>query len=662
MNTRLPSLLLLLLLPLRLPLPLSGHAGPLPPARHDYALFFAVNDYATNSGFDDLSKPIANAEAIATELKDHYGFQVEVVKNPTLDQIEAKLDEYRRLFAQNPEGRYPSTGQLLIYFSGHGFAENNNGFFIPSDGQSDKLYRTAFPYNVWREYIDRMDCRHVMVVIDACYSVTFDPDWYNRKMDPGDFRRPGELSEGDRLLLNNELDKCRIVFSSDGSEDKVPERSNFARKMLEGLRTGPRQDGMLTSEGLAGYLRFASPKPRLSTFGSDENGSFLFVQKNANTSTTSVQQATDLEKDLLAWKSAKAANTIAGYENYLTQFPDGEFKALAQNAIATIDQDLALRRDDLAWEVAQEKNTRTAYEKYGSEFPTGRHQAEAESRMKKLDSDVVKPPADDGMVLIKGGTFQMGSNKGASNEKPVHTVTVSDFYLSSKEVTVAEFSDFVEATGYKTDAEKVGYSYRWGENDKKQGANWRCDGQGNILPLSEYNHPVVHVSWNDAVAYCNWMSKKTGLNYRLPTEAEWEYAAGNGAQHTRFSWGNEEPLKKRVGNIADDDAKTIVTGLPAPNGYSDGYVMTSPVGTYEPNTLGLYDMTGNVWEWCNDWFGSYTAQAQVNPVPKRSSEDRVVRGGAWHCAPEYATVTARGSVGPSYSVAVIGFRTARSVN
>ena len=661
MNTRLLAFLLFLLPPQRVPLPALPPAQ-LPPLRHDYALFFAVNDYAPNSGFDDLAKPIENAEAIARELHEHYGFETEVVKNPTLEQIEDKLNEYSRLFTQNPEGRYPSTGQLLIYFSGHGFAENNNGFFIPSDGQSGKLYRTAFAYNVWREYINRMECRHILVAIDACYSVTFDPDWYDKKMDPVDFRRPGELSEGDRLLLTNETDKSRIVFTSDGSEDKVPERSTFARKMLEGLRNGPRQDGILSSEGLAGFLRFASPKPRLSTFGNDENGSFLFVQKAGLTASGSSSPADDLEKDLQGWKAAKTANTIAAYQNYLTQFPDGEFRALAQNAIQNIDTDLGLRRDDMAWEVAREKDSPEAYQKYKAEFPQGRHVAESETRVKKLDSDVSRPSSDNGMVLIKGGTFMMGSTKGAANEKPVHKVTVSDFYLSSKEVTVAEFSAFIEATGYKTDAEQVGYSYRWGENDKKQGANWRCDGQGNILPLSEYNHPVVHVSWNDAVAYCNWLSKKTGLNYRLPTEAEWEYAAGNGAQHTRFSWGDDEPLKKRVANIADDDAKTIVTGLPAPNGYADGYVMTSPVGTYEPNSLGLYDMTGNVWEWCNDWFSNYSAQPQVNPVATRSSENRVVRGGAWHCAPEYATVTARGSVGPSFSVAVIGFRPARSAN
>ncbi len=243
----------------------------------DYALFFAVNDYAPDSGFDDLSKPIENAEAIAKELRERYGFQTEIVKNPTLDQISAKLREYQSFYAKNPQGRYPSTGQLLIYFTGHGIAEDNNGYFVPTDGNAKKLYSTAFAYEIWRPFINRIDCRHILLAIDACYSVTFDPDWYNRKMDADNFTRPGELSEGDKLLLTNETDKSRIVFTSDGSEDKVPERSNFARKFLEALQKGPRQDGILTSEGLAGYLRFAAPKPRLTEFGDDQKGSFLFV-------------------------------------------------------------------------------------------------------------------------------------------------------------------------------------------------------------------------------------------------------------------------------------------------------------------------------------------------------------------------------------------------
>ncbi len=214
---------------------------------------------------------------------------------------------------------------MLIYFTGHGYAENNNGYFVPADGRLDRLYSTGFAYAIWRPFLNRIECRHILVAIDACYSVTFDPDWYDKKMDPENFHRPGELSEGDRLMLTNETDKCRVSFTSDGSEDKVPEKSNFARKFLEGLRNGPRQDGILTSETLAGFLRFASPKPRLSSFEGDENGSFLFVQKAAlATPDPALQtQTADLEKDLLAWKTAKAAHTIAAYQDYLNRFPNG---------------------------------------------------------------------------------------------------------------------------------------------------------------------------------------------------------------------------------------------------------------------------------------------------------------------------------------------------
>ncbi|MBK9337055.1 MAG: caspase family protein [Lewinellaceae bacterium] len=368
-------------------------APPPPRANRDYALFFAVDDYRPASGFAPLSKPIANAEAIARELRDRYGFATEVVKNPTLDQIGAKLREYRDLFAKNPSGRYPANGQLRLYFSGHGVVENNNGYFIPTDGDLKKLYSTAFAYEIWRPFINSMDCRHILVAVDACYSVTFDPDWYNPSMDDLEFGRPGERSEGDKLLLANESDKCRILFTSDGREDKVPERSNFARKFLEGLQTGTRQDGVLTSTILAGFLDFAAPKPRLTTFGADQKGSFVFVSVKPRLPDPGADPAaTDqLARDLTAWRAAKSANTIAAYRQYLSDYPGGEFREQADNAVRAIQADLDLRRDDLAWDVATEKNTEQAYQKYQADFQNGRHYAEAEAKKRHLVTRPTKP-------------------------------------------------------------------------------------------------------------------------------------------------------------------------------------------------------------------------------------------------------------------------------
>ncbi|MBK8426108.1 MAG: SUMF1/EgtB/PvdO family nonheme iron enzyme [Lewinellaceae bacterium] len=599
----------------------------------DYALFFAVNDYAPDSGFDDLSKPIENAEAIAKELRERYGFQTEIVKNPTLDQISAKLREYQSFYTKNPQGRYPSTGQLLIYFTGHGIAEDNNGYFVPTDGNVKKLYSTAFAYEIWRPFINRIDCRHILLAIDACYSVTFDPDWYNRKMDGDNFTRPGELSEGDKLLVTNETDKSRIVFTSDGSEDKVPERSNFARKFLEALQKGPRQDGILTSEGLAGYLRFAAPKPRLTEFGDDQKGSFLFVSV-APVATDPAKSAADaaandeMEKDLQAWRTAKAANTIAAYQDYTRRFQNGEFREQAQANIRAIEQDLAIRRDDLAWQMAEEKNTPEGYQKYLADYPNGRHRAEAAEKNISVSSLPTSPAvANDGLILIRGGTFEMGCTSEQQDchdsEKPAHRVTVGDFYLGKYEVT-----------------QKL-----WQEIMGNNPSNFKnCD-----------NCPVEQVSWDDVQEFLQKLNAKyPGRNYRLPTEAEWEYAARGGGKAILFGNGR---------NIADSKEINFDASASYKKSYSlagEYRAKTVPVGSLNSsNALGLHDMSGNVWEWCSDWYGTYASGSQTNPTGPASGSYRVLRGGSWSLYPQDCRVANRYDA-PGNRKPSLGFRLARS--
>jgi formylglycine-generating enzyme required for sulfatase activity len=257
----------------------------------------------------------------------------------------------------------------------------------------------------------------------------------------------------------------------------------------------------------------------------------------------------------------------------------------------------------------------------------------------------------DNMVFIPGGTFQMGSEDGDIEEKPVHTVTVSSFYMSKYELTVAEFKQFIEATGYKTDADKQGCSYVWtgSKYEKKKGMNWRCDVKGNPRPTSEYNHPVIHVSWNDAAAYCQWKSKTTGKNYRLPTEAEWEYAAGGGdpKSRSRTLWAGTSE-EGQVGPFANYNGK---------NG-ADQYDYTAPVGSLKPNALGLYDMSGNIWEWCSDRYDNYAADAQTNPTGATSGSFRVLRGGGWYFFSRYCRVACRGFDEPDYCCDLIGFRLA----
>ncbi len=246
------------------------------------------------------------------------------------------------------------------------------------------------------------------------------------------------------------------------------------------------------------------------------------------------------------------------------------------------------------------------------------------------------------VVLIRGGEFTMGSpesevgrdaarsvykNLGIDYSETQHKVKLSDFYMSKYAVTVAEFRKFVEATGYHTDAETAGSSFLWNGKgwEEKAGVNWRYGVSGSVRPAIEDNHPVLHVSWNDAVAYCEWMTKQTGKTCRLPTEAEREYACRAGTT-TPFNTGE---------NLTTDQANYDGNYPYANNPKGQDRSNTVPVNSFAPNAWGLYTMHGNVWEWCSDWFGGrYYDECKAkgvvqNPVGVETGSRRVLRGGSW---------------------------------
>lgn len=262
-----------------------------------------------------------------------------------------------------------------------------------------------------------------------------------------------------------------------------------------------------------------------------------------------------------------------------------------------------------------------------------------------------KPPQ--GMVYIPAGTFMMGNAEGQDMEKPVHEVTLDAFYMDTHEVTLAEYRKFVEATNYVTDAEKNGGSIIYDGTDfvKKEGVNWRFDARGNRHLQKEDRLPITHLSWNDANAYAQWAGK------RLPTEAEWEYAARGGEKEYAYAWGNE-PLKTKVwANVSDENYIKVVE-WPYFKGYDDGYVYAAPVGSFPPNAFGLYDMAGNAWEWCADYFdeGYYSKSPKSNPVNTTPSEHRVLRGNSWDGRPNMMRASRRTSDLQSNTYVDTGFR------
>ncbi|MBX3188546.1 MAG: formylglycine-generating enzyme family protein [Labilithrix sp.] len=311
-----------------------------------------------------------------------------------------------------------------------------------------------------------------------------------------------------------------------------------------------------------------------------------------------------------------------------------------------------------------------------------------------------------GMAAIPGGEFAMGdaSGDGMAWERPVHTVRLSDFYIDVFEVTNAQFRAFVDATGHQTTAERpakleeimrqvppgtpppppeklrpsslvfkktkravaLGQPGDWMQWwSYVPGADWRHpSGPGDAIEGNDY-HPVVHVSWDDAVAYCAWAGR------RLPTEAEWERAARGRLERKRFTWG-DEPFDPKRANIWQGS-------FPHENTREDGYEATAPVGKFPPNGYGLHDMAGNVWEWVSDWYRADTyaiAAARgvdVDPRGPATSLDpdephapkRVIRGGSFLCTTTYCASfrpAARMKTSPDSSSNHQGFRCAISAD
>lgn len=273
------------------------------------------------------------------------------------------------------------------------------------------------------------------------------------------------------------------------------------------------------------------------------------------------------------------------------------------------------------------------------------------------------------MRVLPAGEFRMGSPRSEDerkkNEGPRHTVTLArGFALARSETTVMNFRRFVDATGYVTDAEERGrstiYDERSGSLAERTGVDWRKDHAGRD---ASPDLPVVHVSWNDAKAYADWLARETGERYRLPTEAEFEYALRAGSE-TRYPWGEDAPTRVVANLTGDADrSSTRRSWSNAFDDYDDGHWGPAPVARYPENAFGLHDVVGNVSEWIEDcWHDSYArapadGSAWVNPGCSR----RVIRGASWASAPDQARSAFRISAAPRTSNARVGFRVARDL-
>jgi len=352
-----------------------------------------------------------------------------------------------------------------------------------------------------------------------------------------------------------------------------------------------------------------------------------------------------IRQDDSAYQFAEMANTSQAYTIYLGKYPNGRHAEEASDKLAALDAEAAAKikaeaeeaakGDDQAFLLASNENTKQAYSTYLINYVNGLHSEEARNRIAAIENKekeaenvrVALSALSLRMVKIPGGSFLMGSENGAGDEKPVNTVTLSGFEMSSTEITQAQYESII------------------GDNP----SHFKLDN----------NRSVERVSWKDAITFCNKLSEKVGLEpcynlntgecdfsksgFRLPTEAEWEYACRSGSG-LEYSLGDGESALDRAGWYARNSVEN-----------------THPVGQKTQNTWGLYDTHGNVWEWCNDWYdkNAYNTNGNNNPTGPKSGSDKVLRGGSWIDGPKDCRSAKRRSYDPNDDYSDIGFRIVR---
>ncbi|MCB0520169.1 MAG: SUMF1/EgtB/PvdO family nonheme iron enzyme [Saprospiraceae bacterium] len=552
------------------------------------------NDYAlffVVQDFDHWSDFTASSskqvQDIEQELKVKYGFKTEFILNPTRKQI---VDKLTREYAKKD---YQKDDQLLVYFSMHGhYEEGSQGALIPMDGLlDDPSFDSWITHPNLAAWLNVIPCEHILLSLDACYSGTFGGSRGTPEQKAWETGSDCTSKASQALRY-----KSRLYVTSGGIE-RTPTDSQFADKWLEGLRVR-NSDGVLNFYKLFSVLSESSPTPRFGDFGSHSpGGDFVFVDKNA------CSQATPLS--------------------------DGEH-----------------------WELIGEKPTREDLIQHLNDFQNCPHEPKAIALLSgnlaeswagsdgNWSGSKIQPVDLPGFIFVQGGTFLMGRKN--TSDQTLHNVALGDFYMGRFEVTFEEFDAFCDLTGRN----------RPDDNNLGRG-----------------RQPVINISWYDALDYCNWLSESQSLEkvytkigkkiianweangFRLPTEAEWEFAARDRGQANEWSGTSQQSSLASYANGA---------------GINSSYSNPALVGSLKPNQIGLHDMSGNVKEWCWDFYGYnyYNESPEKNPRgPENASPaNRAVRGGSYKSGPYDLRCTNRAYRSPKEGEVDIGFRIVRSFN
>ncbi len=638
--------------------------------KDSHALVIGNGAYPLKNGWNPLPGAVNDVREVAEVLERH-GFNVALKIDVTKAEFNKAFSDFIYKSGKDKDNR------LLFYYAGHGYTTKSAtgedlGYLVMLD--------TPHPENAAEFDLHSVDmvkfvsdskkihAKHVLFMFDSCFSGTV-LNLRNRVTPPH--------------ITDRIKNPVRQFITAGRADEPVPDRSEFKKaflNLLEGRVNEPTPDGYLTGVELGDYLYRTVPKfsqgqhPQHGKIHDQQlnTGDFVFVLAQ-NRQDDKGDNGTEL--DTIA--TLNITSMPEGATVYVDSIPIGRTPIQGYE----IDTGIRLEKQvNVGLELSGYKSrVRKVTLKGGKQLPWDVHldkmteqpdslKSKPNDAQTTIEDDVIlndearaSSPnvpqtilGDDGapMVLIPAGEFQMGSGPGTTYNSPtipVHTVHIDAFYMDVHEVTLEQYNQFIRATGHRLLLD-------------------------NISVYSPTNrHPVVFVSWLDAMAYAKWAGK------RLPTEAEWEKAARGGLVGKEHPWGNAA-LDGTQCNFADKSLSDVWDrgGNDGDNwadkNIDDGYVYTAPVGSYPPNGYGLYDMAGNVWEWCFDAYDEnfYSNSPYRNPIADIIVKDeknniieinklRVSRGASWNDGPPSVWIASRREVDPHVRWGNTGFRCAKSV-
>ena len=633
--------------------------APAAPADVGVAVIIGNKDYV-DERVPEVAYAHRDADAFRRYVVDVLGFDeanVIDLRDATQAEMETAFgndrDHKGKLWSYlDPEG-----SDVVVYYSGHGVpgVEDRKGYLLPADANPDTAHLNGYPIERLYANLGKLsEATSVRVFLDACFSGASQGGMLI------DAASPVFVSAN----LPELADKAMAVLTAASGDqiaswDKHAGHGLFTHHLLDALYGGgdTDDDGRVTATEAKRYLdRHMTLAARRSYLrnqqaGMHGDGSMVlaFAPRGGFPQRPTVPGASPRTWPFtVETEPAGARVRIMNIEERYRpgiELPAGEYRVEATlDGHDTVEQMV-------------------------------RHAAGPTTERVVLHRSVVSRPVEERfrdcpdcpeMVVIPAGRFEMGCDVDdcEDDEKPVHPVRIpDDFALGRYEVTVGEFRRFVEETGHRTDAERDAGRGCFTKDMDRDEWDWT---PGRSLRNLQYTvrdrQPVTCVSWNDAEAYVVWLGKRTGTPYRLPSEAEWEYAARVGTR-TRYHFGDAPERLCDYGNVADN------TKLPNGNVWTkradckDGAAYPSAVGSYRPNAFGLHDMHGNVWEWAEDcWNDTYAgAPADGSAWLSGNCARRVLRGGSWGDTPRYLRAAVRDQGSTSYRADYIGFRVARTL-